>query len=265
MWVKKTVLIAALALTGCVARVNLQHASAGSALVPHTLNTAPYPLATLLPPARSYSRLRVYIEGDGHAWATRSQPSTDPTPAVSLMVQLAVADPLPSAYLARPCQYLTGPHCTAAVWTDQRFDAPQMQVMNAALDRLKQRFGVHTFELIGHSGGAAVALVLAGMRDDVVQVQTLAGNLDPAYWASLQHLSPLPGAVSPLTYRQRLQGIPQRHFVGEQDRTVPPQVAQHYVQALQGQCVEVVNVAGGHVDGFEAAWRQFGGQGIGCQ
>lgn len=253
-----------LVLAGCVGRVDLDQASAGSALVPGTLATRPYPLAALLPPARSYSRLRVYIEGDGHAWATRSQPSTDPTPAASLMVPLALADSQPSAYLARPCQYVQAPGCVAALWTDQRFDQAQMQLMNAALDRLEQRYNVRSFELIGHSGGAAVALVLAGMRDDVVQVQTLAGNLDPAYWATLQHLSPLPNAVTPLMYRQRLQGIAQRHFLGDQDTVVPPAVAAHYLQALQGGCVEVVHVAANHAQGYDTAWQAHANQPIHC-
>src|SRR5690554_6465251 len=28
----------------------------------------------------SGTRIRIYIEGDGHAWATRSRPSLDPSP-----------------------------------------------------------------------------------------------------------------------------------------------------------------------------------------
>lgn len=262
---KRAMVVVAMALAGCVARVDLPHASAGSALAPATLATRPYPLAALLPPARSYSWLRVYIEGDGHAWATRSQPSTDPTPAASLMVSLAVGDAHPSVYLARPCQYLQALDCTVAVWTGERFAAGQMRVMNAALDDLKQRFGVQSLELVGYSGGAAVALVLAGQRDDVVQVQTLAGNLDPVYWAALQQVAPLQDVVSPLDYRQRLQNIPQRHFLGEQDAIVPKAVAQHYLQALGGHCVEVVSVVADHVHGFNSAWRHSADQPIHCQ
>jgi len=258
-------LIGMLALAGCVTRVDLHQASAGSALAMHTLETRPYPLAALLPPTRSYSRLRVYIEGDGHAWATRSQPSTDPTPAVSLMVPLALADPTPSVYLGRPCQYVQVVACQAPVWTAGRFAAPQIQVMDQALDVLKQRYGVRQFELVGHSGGAAVALVLAGQRDDVVQVQTVAGNLDPDYWAALQHLTPLQGTLSPLAYRERLRSIAQRHFVGAQDPVVPPAVAQHYVQALQGRCVEVISVAAGHAQGYDATWRAYADRPIRCQ
>lgn len=233
-------------------------------LRPATLPTAPFSLQALVPPEGAYPRLRVYIEGDGHAWATASQPSTDPTPYTSLMVELAAQDPTPAVYLARPCQFILGPACTVDVWTRSRFDSPQIQAMDAALSLLKRRYGVEHFELVGHSGGGAVALVLAGKREDVGQVQTLAGNLDPALWVQLYHLTPLAQPMLPLDYKGRLSSLPQRHFVGLNDPVMPAAIAQAYGAALKGTCVEVVSVAADHAQGYQAQWGRLANQPIGC-
>ena len=54
--------------------------------------------------------LRVYIEGDGHAWESRTRPASDPTPRNPVALDLAMADPGtdPVLYLARPCQRTDG-------------------------------------------------------------------------------------------------------------------------------------------------------------
>ncbi|MGA1373146.1 MAG: alpha/beta hydrolase, partial [Pseudomonadales bacterium] len=40
---------------------------------------------------RAGGNLTIYIEGDGFAWATASQPSTDPTPINPVALRLALA------------------------------------------------------------------------------------------------------------------------------------------------------------------------------
>jgi len=52
-----------------------------------------YPVQAVLPKTVKSEVLRVYIEGDGHAWATARQPSTDPTPHENLVANLAANDP----------------------------------------------------------------------------------------------------------------------------------------------------------------------------
>ena len=50
--------------------------------------------------------VHVYIEGDGYAWATTTDPSDDPTPINPLALRLAAVDDAPNVlYLARPCQF----------------------------------------------------------------------------------------------------------------------------------------------------------------
>lgn len=156
-------LLASSLLAGCQSPMaQLQSLSTQYSHQVEVLPTSPFPLASSLPlRLPKQPRLRVYLEGDGHAWATARQPSLDPSPQHLLMAQLALSDPRPSVYLARPCQFVSAADCTAAIWTDQRFSPAVLRSLDQALDRLKQRYGNQDFELIGYSGGAALALLLA--------------------------------------------------------------------------------------------------------
>jgi pimeloyl-ACP methyl ester carboxylesterase len=222
------------------------------------LQGQPYPLALISPrQAPKVTRLRVYLEGDGHAWATTTQPSLDPSPRNLLVARLAVDDPSPNAYLARPCQFVSAPGCQPELWTNRRFSQDVVDSLSQALDRLKARYGNREFELVGYSGGAALALLLAAQRHDVTFVQTIAGNLSPRLWAQMKGLSPLTGSLDPLDYSDRLASVPQRHLIGEEDRVVPRQLADVYLRALAWPPGSVlIRVPGAsHDTGWEAAWR----------
>ncbi|MCP1645636.1 hypothetical protein J2T41_005282 [Pseudomonas citronellolis] len=225
----------------------------------------PFPLAMLAPQGTAKTTcLRVYLEGDGHAWATATQPSLDPSPHNLLVARLAVDDPTPNAYLARPCQFVTVPACEPSLWTDRRFSQEVVTSLSQALDQLKQRYGNREFELVGYSGGAALALLLAAQRDDVAQVQTLAGNLSPRLWAELKGLSPLGGSLDPLDYRDYLAAIPQRHLVGDADDVVPASLATTYrIQLPPYACSKVaISPATDHQQGWETTWRKWRGQSL---
>lgn len=148
-----------------------------------TLSTTQFDLRVSLPNApQPDSRLRVYLEGDGRAWITATQPSLDPTPRDLLLARLALSDPRPSVYLARPCQFVQSPGCTPQYWTHARFAQEIVDSLSEALDQLQRQHGNRDFELIGYSGGGALALLLAAARDDIAQVQTLAGVDHHAGW-----------------------------------------------------------------------------------
>ena len=153
------------------------------------------------------------------------------------------------------------------MWTDRRFSPEVLNSLDQALDQIKQRLGNQRFELVGYSGGAALALLLASRRNDVVQVQTLAGNLSPRQWVQLQQLSPLKGSLEPLDERARVAHVPQRHIAGSADRVVPLTLLERYRQALgQPRCLQTVIVPGAtHTDGLEQAWREWRDQPIHCQ
>ncbi|PBP95677.1 alpha/beta hydrolase [Pseudomonas congelans] len=247
------------AIAGCQSpRVGLQQLAEQHGRQMQTLSAQPFPLAALLPPETFRTpRLRVYLEGDGHAWATATQPSLDPSPRKLLVPRLAINDPTPSAYLARPCQFITAPACNPALWTDRRFSQEVVTSLSSALDQMKQRYGNNEFELIGYSGGATLALLLAGQRNDITRVQTIAGNLAPKQWTALKGLSPLNGSLDPLDYIQHLALIPQRHLSGTHDEMIPTELATLYSRKLgSGACSQLVVVSGpSHEAGWEEVWK----------
>ncbi|EPS9199604.1 alpha/beta hydrolase, partial [Pseudomonas aeruginosa] len=118
-----SVLLLGALLAGCQSpREALQQLADAHGRQLEILPGQPFPLA-MLPPQKTTKapRLRVYLEGDGHAWATATQPSLDPSPRNLLVARLALDDPAPSAYLARPCQFVMTATCAPSLWTDRRF------------------------------------------------------------------------------------------------------------------------------------------------
>lgn len=260
--------VGALVLAACQSpREALEHRAAEYGREVQVLALESFPLLVVAPARIPVANvLRVYLEGDGHAWVTPSQPSLDPTPRQTLVVDLAMQDPTPSLYMARPCQFVSVPGCTPALWTSRRFSPEVLDSLGQALDRLKARYGNQGFELVGYSGGGALALLLAGRREDVWQVQTLAGNLSPAEWARMLELTPLEGSLEPLQYRDRLARIPQRHLLGAEDRQVPADVAAFYARQLgEARCLELVSLPGvTHERGWQQAWPSWRQRSLAC-
>ncbi len=191
--------------------------------------------------------LRVYIEGDGHAWVTTEQPSDDPTPWSPVALELAAADPAKAvAYLARPCQYVspgTDAACTRAVWTGARYSPAVIASTNAALDRLEALAGASQLELVGFSGGGAVAVLAGAHRTDLRDLRTVAANLDIALWTTEHRVTPLFGSLNPATVAPQLARVPQVHFVGGADQVVDASVVRAYAAAAGPvRCLSIVVV-----------------------
>ncbi len=177
--------------------------------------------------------LTIYIEGDGLAWISRSQVSRDPTPIHPVGLQLALRHPHgAAAYLARPCQYVSGDdrrNCAVTWWTERRFAAEVVAATDQAVEQLKQRFHARNIELVGYSGGGAVAALVAARRKDVVRLVTVTGNLDHQAWTQQHRATPLTGSLNPADAWQALVDIAQVHFIGGSDTIVSRDVAQSYV------------------------------------
>lgn len=181
--------------------------------------------------------LRAYIEGDGKAWLNARTPSSDPTPHNAVGFELAAVDIVrPVAYFARPCQFIEGEgrrNCHTAFWTSARFSEPVVSDLSDALDTAKRVAGAARLELVGYSGGGALALLLAAKRDDVDLVVTVAGNLDHAFWTGYHRVSPLRGSLNPADYTDRLQAVKQVHIVSTDDDVIPPAVARSFVGRMK--------------------------------
>lgn len=197
-----------------------------------------FTLLAYVPPAIApQATLTVYLEGDGFAWRDGVTPSSDPTPRDPLALRLAFADPTGNAiYLARPCQYADAEHsgCALRYWTGDRFAPEVIDATSRALDALKARFGASQLVLVGYSGGGAVAALLASCRVDVDTLVTVAGNLDHRAWTAHHRVEPLLGSLNAADVANRLKSLPQTHFVGANDKVIPPVLAQRWPDGIIG-------------------------------
>lgn len=248
--------------SGCMLADPGQHADAvaGPArLQRETLATRDFVLTGFVRITRPDAPLDLYIEGDGFAWVTRSEPSLDPTPHEATGLELAAADPAPNvAYLARPCQFTPmglNPQCAVPYWTGKRYAPEVIASMNDAVDRLAARVPGQAVNLIGYSGGGAVAVLIAARRHDVATLRTVAGNLDSEYVNRIHDVSPMPASLDPIDDARRVGAIPQIHFSGARDKVVPTQVARRFVERAGPACAQVYVVPGmTHGGGWARAW-----------
>ena len=173
--------------------------------------------------------IRVYIEGDGLSWVSRSVISQNPTPTNPVALSLMNEDlSLCKIYLARPCQYVDSMQCDKKYWTSHRFNEKIIQSYNEVLDDLKIQYENSDFTLIGFSGGAAIAGLLSSSRDDVKMFISVAGNLDTNKWTTLHNISKLDGSLNPADYTKKLENIKQYHLIGNNDKIIPKDIFLSY-------------------------------------
>jgi len=248
----------ATALGGC-ATADPAAAAAAAGLLREQISTDDFVLTAFARIERRDQALTVYIEGDGPAWRTRSEPSADPTPRHAIGLALAAADPAPNvAYLARPCQFTPmplNPRCDVAYWTRKRFTEDVIASMNQALNRFAALVPGQQINLVGYSGGGALAVLLAARRSDVASIRTVAGNLDHAAVNRLHRVSPMPQSANAIDFASRVAAIPQIHFSGADDKVVPPFIARAFVDAAGARCAQARVLAGMAHDGdWSARW-----------
>jgi hypothetical protein len=202
----------------------------------------------------------IYIEGDGFAWRTENEPSTNPTPHKALTLALASEDPSANViYIARPCQFtpLTlDSHCNVGFWTDRRFSPEVIDSMNQAIDKLTKAYGTPRLNLIGYSGGGAVAVLIASRRKDVISVRTIAGNLDHEEVNRLNEVTPMQGSLNAIDAARAIASIPQLHFSGGEDEIISPVIAERFLASSQPtDCIrlEIIPEAS-HEDGWIERW-----------
>lgn len=214
----------------------------------------------------------IYIEGDGLAWLSRTTPSFDPTPIHPTALELAQTDPAANViYMARPCQYskTTNPAraCARKYWMGARFAPEAVAAMNEALNDIKARYDIPAFHLVGYSGGGAMAALLAEQRKDVASLRTVAGNLDHAAHSRLHKVSLLSDSLNPADNAAKIANLPQRHFIGAQDKNVTPAIYDSFARAAgQPNCLRKTIVPGAsHEKGWAARWPNLLKEPLGCR
>ncbi len=238
-----------------------QSISQRTLLLPETITAAPFDITIYKRIQNPGMPASVYIEGDGLAWMDRSTPSFDPTPTNPMGFRLAALDKGGNViYLARPCQYTKmstrGKPCPQKYWTSHRFAPEVLDSMNAVLDILKSRHHISEFDLVGFSGGAAVAILLAERRHDIRSFRSIAGNLDHQKLHDIHGVSQLSGSLSTIEVAPAISNISQHHFAGGRDKIVPAEIARHFVEASGNSgCVNMTVIANvTHLEGWEDVW-----------
>lgn len=182
--------------------------------------------------------LHVYLGGDGTPWVA-SRPAADPTPRRPLVLDLMARDRAPAVYLGRPCYHGTAvaESCNGWLWTDGRYAEPVVASMTAALGRLVGKHGYSRVMLIGHSGGGALAMLIAPRMRETIAVVTIGANLDIDAWTAHRGYGRLNGSLNP-AHQPPLEGsLAQLHFAGGKDRVVPVRVVE---AGLRGQATLTV-------------------------
>jgi hypothetical protein len=258
-------LLLAATLTGCThdvpARMKLAATIAKDHLPLHDILPAErFHLVTFARVTDERAPLRIYIEGDGFAWEDRHTPSLNPTPTDPIGLRLAALDPAPNViWLSRPCQYDGfSEDCGMEYWTSKRFAPEVIFAYDEALDALKAKYHAGGLELIGFSGGGTVATLIAERRHDVLNLRTVAGNLDVETFNRVHNVSAMPMSLNPADNAKVTASLPQRHFTGGKDDIVTETVFDSYAEAEGNTpCLNhtIVKKAG-HEDGWEEAWPQ---------
>lgn len=268
----------AILLAGC-AGDPLQHAdglASGAAFQREEIDTGRFVLTTYVKARPAPTVLRVYIEGDGRAWLSRTQVSPDPTPHEAMGLQLALSDARANTatntaagtatdtangtallYLARPCQFTPmarNPACGPAYWTGLRYAPEVVDAMNQALSQYVARFKPARLELVGYSGGGAIAVLLAARRQDVSAIRTIAGNLDHVAVNRWHQVSQMPGSLNPIDVAAQVARIPQLHVGGAEDAVITPAITRSFV-AKAGHCAALAIIPGmAHESDWASRW-----------
>ncbi|KKX33012.1 prolyl oligopeptidase family serine peptidase [Rhizobium sp. LC145] len=188
----------------------------------------------------------VYFSGDvmlrtpkGERYVGSSYADRSPAVITDEMAQWSTEAGTPTIFLARPGIYgSSGDH-------NQRRHSREIDLMNAAMDRLKERYGVSSFVLTGHSAGGQIVAALLNKRADLhaaVMSSPLASVKQvAAFWENRRDipgrfLYDVEAFYDPVEEIDRIKTEPSpRIYVisDPEDRTVPFYSQLYYVRRLR--------------------------------
>ena len=239
----------------------------GTGLTKTILQTKLFKLVSYKSVLKQNAIATVYIEGDGLAWLSRNRVSSNPTPINPVALKLALIDNTDNViYIARPCQYVDlteESQCISDYWTTKRIALEVINSFGEAIDQVKQQNDITKIRLVGFSGGGTVAAILAATRDDVVDLRTVAANLDIDQFTETHKVSRMLGSINPIKYSKTLSRIPQIHFTGRLDKVILSAITESYINQLKVhdanlKCVQTIQVDdASHTKGWELPWGQY--------
>ncbi len=183
----------------------------------------------------------VFVENDGLPWQTPTVVSNDPTPRRPVALGLFRKTDAPAIYLGRPCQWVGTfePPCHPYFWTHGRFHPDVVNSLIAALEKVLHD-DKRPLILVGHSGGGALAVLIAHSLKRPVAVVTLAAVLDHQKWATRLALSPLMGSLNPATAPPRsYAALAELHVFGALDEVVKSDDAAAYLNRFPSETLSL--------------------------
>lgn len=212
----------------------------------------------------------LYIaEGNG-PWNTETR-ALDPTPKNPVSLKLASKDGYENViYLGQPCQYLSsfdGTQCDKKYWTTHNFSPEIIDAYNSAIEEIKVRYRIPEFHIMGHDTGGTIATILAATRGDILSLRTVNGVLDTDAYANIHGFESSESSINPAYLADKLKYVPQRHFVGRDDRKGANAVHHSYEQNIKDQnCLSVTFVDDAtHDDGWESRWPTMMNETVECK
>ena len=142
---------------------------------------------------------------------------------------------------------------------NERYSAEVIDSYHAALDEMKARYELSSFDIIGYGGGAQIAAYLASERTDVTSLRTVAGNLNHSFVSTERESTPITDtSLNAVDIAPRLSHIPQHHFIGGADDIITPGVYHSFRQAMgESSCVHYSLVQdAGHKRGWVEKWPE---------
>lgn len=176
----------------------------------------------------SDARLTIYLESDGLPWVNGRVPSSDPTSRDPLALKLMLQSKGPALYVTRPCYHeLMDEGCSWQQWTLARYSESIVDSMVAAIRTKLHDVNAARVQLVGYSGGGALAVLIAERLADVERVVTIAANLDTDAWTTHHGYLPLQGSLNPAR-GDRPHPWEEVHLQGGKDTVVPIATTEAY-------------------------------------
>ena len=201
-------------------------------------------------------KLTIYIEGDGASWVDRFTASSNPTPTNPLAFKLALKDKGENTiYLARPCQYEWSDNCNKDIWTISQYSSNVLNSYKEIINYLSKSY--KEIHLVGYSGGAGIVMYLASIENESVKsIRTIAGNINHNELSKILNISRLKKSVNFYSIEKKVKKIPQIHYYGLKDKTVPNELQISYAERnLGNSCVTIQSVSKvSHDEGWLDFW-----------
>ncbi len=241
--------LAVLSLSACSVHDTLRTQTASRAAAPawmikREIAADPFSLTVFERMHEREAPATIYIEGDNISTLISE------TPQMPVALKLATKDSSANVVsIARPCQYsgMLEPEksCGAPWTTDKKYSGEVLDSYNMAIDEIIARYDIEGIHLVGHSGGAAIAALLATQRDDVLSLRTVAGTMDTDLARQLRGKEPYAESLNPKDIAFKLRKLPQKHFTSARDYITPPALLESFLSAMGNtSCAEHMVVNG---------------------